>query len=147
MPRFLTLCTLLIAALGSSGCVILEDDYGYYDDHVEPQPTYGTCFSDADCDAFNFCQEMSVDYGDFIYDNAICTESCLGDGPSVDCAVGITGEHGSCYSNEIVNALDAIPVCFERCNTTGDCLTGFVCLNHLELPGLVVGDAICVPGP
>ena len=148
MPRFLTLISAfsLIAALGLSGCVILEDDYGYYDHNV-PQPTYGTCFADGDCEFDNFCQPMEVDFGDFVYENAICTQACIGDGPSVDCELGYTNEHGSCYSNDIVNQLDATPICFERCDTSGDCLEGFVCLNHLELPGLVVGDAICVPDP
>ena len=144
MPKLLI--TAITLCLSLSGCLVFDDDfYSHYYDPV--QPTYGTCFDDNDCRIDNFCQPMALDFGDFVYENAICTSACIGDGPSVDCEIGFTGEHGSCYSNEIVSALDATPVCFERCHTSDDCLTGFVCLNHEQLPGLLAGDAICVPGP
>ncbi|MEZ4287402.1 MAG: hypothetical protein R3A47_04525 [Polyangiales bacterium] len=94
----------------------------------------------------NFCQPMITTDDQFEYENAICTVGCY-DVDHRRVRIGVTGENGSCYVDSIVGGPAAQPVaCFERCFTDGRLFDGFICVNDLQLAGLLEGDAICVPG-
>lgn len=112
---------LAFCAFGFSGCIILDDN-----------PTYDTCGFDSDCQS-NLCHDISIDYGDYIATNGICTHFCSSD---AQCPIGVTNEPGGCYR---LSASEPF-VCYERCFGDGDCPTGFTCAD-------VAGsdDQICLP--
>ena len=123
----------------------------------EPPPAsiYDTCFSVSDCvETATRCEELSVEFGGFVYENAICTTECATQGPvSPDCSRAYVGRLGSCYPASIAGGIDDTRVCFEPCDTDIECLFGFRCLTAVDLCGadsstcpIAPNDAICVPG-
>ena len=125
-------------------------------DSVSEVPVYDTCFDLGDCvEVANLCETLAVEFGGFVYENAICTTDCTTEGPlSPDCARAFVGRQGSCYPSSVAGGVDDTLVCLEPCDTSDDCLVGFRCLGAVDLCGsalascpIPVTDAICVPGP
>ena len=123
----------------------------------EPPPVaiYDTCFNVNDCvETATRCQELSVEFGGFVYENAICTTECSAEGPvSPNCSRAYIGRQGSCYPASVAGGVDDTLICFEPCDVDLDCLFGFRCLTALDLCGtdpstcpVAPNDAICVPG-
>jgi hypothetical protein len=105
-------------------------------------PIYDTCFDVSDCEsAADACGFMSFQFGDLVFENAVCTVQCVND---TDCPPSFNGEPGGCYPQAFS---DGFPGCVERCFNDGDCPSGFTCTGSGDLAFLVPGDSICVPGP
>lgn len=141
--RLLAVVVMLSALIGCSG----RSD-------PAPAPIYDTCFSVDDCvESATRCEELSVEFGGFVYENAICTTECATEGPvSPDCSRAYIGRQGSCYPASVAGGIDDTLICFEPCDTDLDCLFGFRCLTAVDLCGadtscpIAMNDAICVPG-
>ncbi|MGB5809785.1 MAG: hypothetical protein WBG86_04590 [Polyangiales bacterium] len=115
----------------------------------DPCSDLGECVPSAD-----LCEDLSIDLAGQPYTESICTVYCSDEGPgSPDCPLAAVGRNGSCYPADLVGGANADPVCFEPCDSNGDCLSGFRCFGADELcpndPNcpVVDGDRICVPGP
>jgi hypothetical protein len=119
-----------------------------------PASIYDTCVDVNDCvESATRCEELSVEFGGFVYENAICTTECQTEGPvSRDCSRAYIGRQGSCYPASVAGGFSDTPICFEPCDTDLDCLYGFRCLTAVDLCGtdptcpIPLTDAICVPG-
>ena len=119
-----------------------------------PSPIYNTCGSVEHCvEAATRCEELSVEFGGYVYENAICTTRCAAEGPiSPDCSRAYIGRPGSCYPASVAGGIDDTLICFEPCDSDLDCLLGFRCLSAVDLCGadpdcpVAPLDAICVPG-
>lgn len=142
-----SLLRLALLAPIVGGCAP-EPDYTF--------PVYDACYSVYDCvETASLCEELSVEFAGYFYNNAICTVQCATQGAlSPDCPRAWVGRWGSCYPSSIGGGIDDTPVCFEPCDADSDCQTGFRCLRAVDLCGFGVdacpvdaGDAICLPGP
>lgn len=144
------LSRLLLLAVGCIGLCVVQ---GCRSDLISQ--IYETCFDVEDCVlTAELCEELTVDFAGLSYTNAICTVTCATEGPvSRDCPRAYVGRNGSCYPSRIAGGVDDTPICFDPCDSNGDCLPGFRCLGALDLcgadPTCPVGetDRICVPGP
>ncbi|MGD8608332.1 MAG: hypothetical protein PVH21_13630 [Myxococcales bacterium] len=125
-------------ALLFSGCVFVGD----YDDFYDPPPKsiiYETCYSDVDCFAGRYCEELAVPadrYTDYV--NAICTVGCFDD---LDCPISeFNGLPGACVDHVILGGPVTSRICIERCVVDVDCdvAAGFGC-------ELIDGERLCVP--
>ena len=138
-----TLCALAAAA----GCATS-------DPQVQPPGLYDACFAVVDCvEAATRCEELAVEFAGLEYINAICTTGCSGTGLlSPECSRAFVGRLGSCYPGSVAGGTNE-SICFEPCDSDGDCLFGFRCLSATDLCGrdsscpIDESDAICVPGP
>lgn len=118
-------------------------------------PVYDACYSVDDCVATaTLCEELAIEFGGEFWVNAICTSECGAEGPlSLDCPRALVGRFGSCYPSSAAGGIDDTLVCFEPCDSDGDCQVGFRCLDAEDLCGsspscpIDANDAICVPGP
>jgi hypothetical protein len=122
-----------------SGCIFVGD---FEDVYVPAGPsaiTYEVCYSNVDCFAGDYCEELAVPadrYTDFV--NAICTLSCFDD---LECPISeFNGLPGACLDHVILGGPITSRICVERCEIEADCdvAAGFGC-------GFVDGDRICIP--
>lgn len=124
------------------------------DPEVPPPVLYDACFTIDDCvEAATLCEELAVEFSGLEYVNAVCTTECSTTGPlSPECSRAFIGRAGSCYPANVAGGSDGT-ICFEPCESDGDCLLGFRCLTATDLCGRASScavdesDAICVPGP
>jgi len=138
---------LVLVCSASFGCSDPVTYYGF--------PVYDSCYLVDDCVlAATLCEELEVEFGGELWNNAICTLECGAEGPvSLDCPRAFIGRFGSCYPSSVGGGIDDTLVCFEPCDVDGDCQVGFRCLSALDLCGsssscpIDANDAICVPGP
>lgn len=115
------LAWLLAGSLGLSGCVVVEE---------RATPIYDPCYSTSECDAYSdACWEVSIDYGDGIATDAMCSVQCIDD---LDCPYG-----GLCMSLG-----GETPICYQPCIDDFDCAGGFACI---DTAGPRSFDAICLP--
>jgi len=121
-----------------SGCIFVGD----YDDYYDPQPKsimYETCYSDVDCFAGRYCEELALPadrYTDYV--NAICTVGCFDD---LDCPISdFNGLPGACLDHVVLGGPITSRICVERCVIDADCdmPAGFGC-------ELIAGERLCVP--
>jgi len=117
---------------------------------------YDSCYTLDECVlAATVCEELTVEFGGELWSNAVCTLGCGTEGAvSADCPRALVGRFGSCYPSSVAGGIDDSLICFEPCDFTEDCLSGFRCLDALDLCGadapscpIDENDAICVPGP
>ena len=104
------------------GCVFVDD---------EPlSRAYEPCVSTADCERrVDGCYDYSVDYGDQIVRDAMCTNVCIDD---LDCPFD-----GACLSFD-----GRDPLCYLRCFDDRDCPSSYFCLDAV---GRRTIDAVCLP--
>jgi hypothetical protein len=142
MRRLIACCFLVVIGCATS------------DPEVPAPVLYDTCNTVNDCvEAATRCEELAVEFAGLEYINAICTTECTTTGAlSPDCSRAFVGRVGSCYGASVAGGTSET-VCFEPCDSDGDCLFGFRCLNATDLCGRAAScpidddDAICVPGP
>lgn len=96
--------------------VVVEDTFDYY----EP------CAFDEDCPIDAECWESSVDYGDVIVTDAMCTYECSFDDECVD--------DGRCVD------AGGPALCYSRCFDDLDCWEGFACVDLYD-----DFDPVCAP--
>lgn len=117
--KWIALLILGPSALG--GCVVVEDNY---------TPIYDPCFSTSECDAYSdACWEITIDYGDAIVTDAMCSVSCIDD---LDCPYG-----GYCLSIG-----GERPICYQPCYDDFDCAHGFSCIDTVSALSI---DPVCLP--
>ncbi len=148
MPRCPSISFILILTLSALLGCSSGTDY--------VSAVYDTCYAVDDCvETATLCEELHIDFSGFAYVNAICTLTCETEGPvSPDCPRAWVGRFGSCYPSSVGGGIDDTLICFDPCDSDGDCLLDFRCLNGVDLcgtdaSGCPIGenDMICVPGP
>ncbi len=119
--KHLGLALGLFFALGSSGCIVVDDGADLYE----------SCAFDSDCDDVGAsCSSITTDWPDGLRStNSICTWGCF---DSSDCPFS-NGDPGLCV--DFGRGFQ----CYEDCDTDFDCDPGFACG---EIGG---GFTICLP--
>ncbi|KPK17358.1 MAG: hypothetical protein AMJ62_01535 [Myxococcales bacterium SG8_38] len=137
-PRLPWFVAALCASL-LSGCIFVGE---YDDDFYEPRPKsymYETCYSDVDCYAGNYCEELALPADRYTeYVNAICTVGCFDD---LDCPFSeFNALPGACIDHVWLGGPVTSRICVERCIIDADCdvASGFGC-------ELIAGERLCVP--
>ena len=138
MNRRFTWLGIALCAPSLSGCFFV----GGYEDYYEPAPTsimYEVCYSDVDCFAGRYCEELAIPAGPYAdYVNAICTHGCFDD---LDCPISeFNGWPGACIDHAFLGGPFTSRICVERCEIDLDCdvAAGFGC-------EFIAGDRLCVP--
>lgn len=119
------------AALVAAGCtdtataesLIVIDTRDLYDPCASPD----VCPADADC------WEVTVDYGDLVVTEELCTAKCFADD---DCAEG-----GRCLNTSRRREdLEGAAFCYQRCSGDHECPGGLGCVDFLDDM-----DPVCAP--
>ncbi len=121
MTNMSRITLVALGLLGLSGCVVVEDT---------STPIYDPCFNTSECDVYSdACYEITIDYGDAIITDAMCSVSCYDD---FDCPYD-----GICLSLEGEPA-----ICYQPCYDDFDCAGGFACIDTV---GPRTFAAVCLP--
>lgn len=98
---------------------------------------YEDCSVTADCDTrAEGCFTISAPWPGGTASDEICTSSCSGS--DADCPFDMRGGRGACLSFDGGGLFS----CFERCRTSADCRTNFVCT---DMVGSTRFTNICLP--
>jgi hypothetical protein len=85
---------------------------------VESVGFFEPCVFDEDCPQPANCHVITIDYGDVIVEDAMCTVAC---GSDLDCPTG-----GVCRT-----AASGPPLCYRACFDDLDCPIGFACIQEV----------------
>jgi len=106
---------------------------------------YETCDNLNDCSlASTRCEAFDPKWETTSASNSInvCTKACSFDS---DCPNSYSGQTGYCAPQ---NSIAVMQVCVERCYSSNDCLSGFVCAEMEDIAGLPNSkEGVCVPYP
>jgi hypothetical protein len=101
-------------------------------DVVEVVPlrdTFEPCAADDECPIDDNCWDITIDYGDVVVTDSMCTHECFDD---LDCPVD-----GTC-----ADASRGLPLCYQLCIDDLDCPSGFACIEDFNGVGFV---NMCMP--
>jgi hypothetical protein len=100
-------------------------------DVVEVVPVremFEPCNADVECPLSTECWEITVDYGDVVVTDAMCTHDCFDD--------------FDCPSDAVCADANGVPLCYQLCFDDFDCWEGFACIEDFTGSGFA---PMCMP--